>query len=105
MTNNNSLFMLSCVNTLNAGMHTETVLKRIQVTSIAILGRIINTTSVKGRICLPKNCAYGITKYGGEAFSDILRLEMRQFGVKVVVIEPGNFGGATGMLNPQSVRL
>lgn len=68
-----------------------------------LLGRIINTTSVKGRISLPKNGAYGITKYGGEAFSDILRLEMRQFGVKVIVIEPGNFGGATGMLNQHSV--
>lgn len=68
-----------------------------------ILGRVLNTTSVKGRLCLPKNGAYGITKFGAEAFSDVLRMEMLQFGVRVILIEPGNFGGATGMLNEQSV--
>ncbi|XP_052069777.1 D-beta-hydroxybutyrate dehydrogenase, mitochondrial-like isoform X2 [Mytilus californianus] len=67
-------------------------------------GRILNTTSVKGRLCLPKNAAYGITKFGGEAFSDVLRLEMLKFGVRVIVIEPGNYGGATGMLNEQSLK-
>lgn len=72
---------------------------------IFVAGRILNTTSVKGRLCLPKNAAYVITKFGGEAFSDVLRLEMLKFGVRVIVIEPGNFGGATGMLNEQSVSV
>lgn len=67
-------------------------------------GRVLNTTSVKGRVCLPKNSAYIITKYGGEAFSDVLRMEMLKFGVRVIVIEPGNYGGATGMLNEQSLK-
>ena len=42
-------------------------------------------------------------KWAGEAFSDILRREMYRFGVKVIIIEPGNFGGLTGMLNEENV--
>ena len=34
-------------------------------------------------------------KYAVEGFSDILRLEMRKWGVKVVIVQPGHFGGAT----------
>ena len=62
-------------------------------------------TSGKGRICLPSNAVYGATKYAIEAFSDVLRLEMKKFGVTVVIVEPGDFGGSTGMLSPKSVRL
>ncbi|KAK3579470.1 hypothetical protein CHS0354_028278 [Potamilus streckersoni] len=54
-------------------------------------GRIINVTSVKGRIAIPGNATYVMTKYGGEAFSDCLRREVKRFGVKVIIIEPGNF--------------
>ncbi|NWI05324.1 RDH16 dehydrogenase, partial [Tichodroma muraria] len=53
-------------------------------------GRVVNMASVMGRV----SCfggGYCISKYGVEAFSDSLRLEMRNFGVKVSVIEPGYF--------------
>lgn len=66
---------------------------------------MINNTSVKGRLSLPRISVYGITKYGGENFSDCLRLEMRKFGVKVVIVEPGNFGGVTGILSGSNVYL
>ncbi|WAQ96288.1 BDH-like protein [Mya arenaria] len=66
-------------------------------------GRVINVTSAKGRISLPSNAVYGATKYAIEAFSDVLRLEMRKFGVRVIIVEPGDFGGTTGMLSPKSV--
>lgn len=66
-------------------------------------GRILNVTSCKGLISTPLNAAYNITKYAGETFSEITRMEMKYFGVKVVVIEPGNFGGATGCLNKQGM--
>lgn len=65
----------------------------------------MNVTSVRGRCVFPVASAYSMAKYAGEAFSDGLRLEMRKFGVKVVVVEPGNFGGATGMLNEKSVSV
>ncbi|XP_025096723.1 D-beta-hydroxybutyrate dehydrogenase, mitochondrial-like [Pomacea canaliculata] len=66
-------------------------------------GRIVNVTSIKGLLPAPVNAAYNITKYGGETFSDIVRLEMKEFGVKVVIIEPGNFGGATGCINSEGM--
>ncbi|XP_061177363.1 D-beta-hydroxybutyrate dehydrogenase, mitochondrial-like [Saccostrea echinata] len=67
-------------------------------------GRIVNNTSVKGRVSLPRISVYGITKYGGENFSDCLRLEMRKFGVKVVIVEPGEFGGVTGILKGPNLK-
>ena len=41
---------------------------------------------------------YCVSKYGIEAFSDCLRYEMKAWGVKVSIIEPGNFIVATGIL-------
>lgn len=46
---------------------------------------------------------YGIMKYGGENFLDCFRLEMRKFGVKVVIVELGNFGGVIGILSGSNV--
>ncbi|NXX18745.1 RDH16 dehydrogenase, partial [Podargus strigoides] len=53
-------------------------------------GRVVNVASVMGRISFFGG-GYCISKFGVEAFSDSLRLEMRSFGVKVSVIEPGYF--------------
>ena len=66
-------------------------------------GRIVNVTSIKGQLSTPLNSAYNITKFGGETFSEITRMEMKQFGVKVSIIEPGNFGGATGCISKEGV--
>ncbi|XP_056370987.1 retinol dehydrogenase 16-like [Oenanthe melanoleuca] len=53
-------------------------------------GRVVNVASVMGRVSFFGG-GYCPSKYGVEAFSDSLRLEMRSFGVKVCVIEPGYF--------------
>ncbi|NWY64983.1 RDH2 dehydrogenase, partial [Erithacus rubecula] len=53
-------------------------------------GRVVNVASVMGRVSFFGG-GYCPSKYGVEAFSDSLRLEMRNFGVKVSVIEPGYF--------------
>ncbi|XP_072703663.1 retinol dehydrogenase 16-like [Ciconia boyciana] len=53
-------------------------------------GRVVNVASVMGRISFFGG-GYCISKFGVEAFSDSLRLEMHGFGVKVSVIEPGYF--------------
>uniref|UniRef100_A0A3Q0QU27 Zgc:113142 n=1 Tax=Amphilophus citrinellus TaxID=61819 RepID=A0A3Q0QU27_AMPCI len=42
--------------------------------------------------------AYSVSKRGLEAFADCLRVEMASFGVKVSIIQPGNFGQATNIL-------
>jgi NADP-dependent 3-hydroxy acid dehydrogenase YdfG len=52
-------------------------------------GRVINVSSVGGRMTFPLGGAYHATKYAVEALSDALRMELRGFGVKVSVIEPG----------------
>ena len=61
-------------------------------------GRIVNVSSILGRVADPFMGAYCITKYGLEAFSDALRLEMKKFNVKVSLIEPGNFLSATNVI-------
>jgi NAD(P)-dependent dehydrogenase (short-subunit alcohol dehydrogenase family) len=52
-------------------------------------GRIVNVSSIGGRVALPLLGAYNISKFALEAFSDALRREVRSQGVDVVVIEPG----------------
>ncbi len=52
-------------------------------------GRIINVGSVGGRVTLPLFGAYNSTKYAVESLSDALRRELRPFGLKVSIIEPG----------------
>jgi NAD(P)-dependent dehydrogenase (short-subunit alcohol dehydrogenase family) len=52
-------------------------------------GRIVNVSSMGGRMTLPGGGFYHATKYAVEALSDALRFEVRGFGVDVVVIEPG----------------
>ena len=54
-------------------------------------GRVLNVASSSGRLSTPGAAAYCISKYGVEAFSDSLRIEMRHFEVTVHIIEPGNF--------------
>ena len=52
-------------------------------------GRIINVSSVGGRITLPYFGVYNSTKYAVESLSDALRYELRAFGIDVALIEPG----------------
>jgi NAD(P)-dependent dehydrogenase (short-subunit alcohol dehydrogenase family) len=52
-------------------------------------GRIVNLSSMGGRLTFPGGGFYHASKYAVEAISGALRFEVRGFGVKVVVIEPG----------------
>ena len=52
-------------------------------------GRIINISSVVGRLALPFFGPYNSTKHALEALSDAMRNELKPFGVDVVIIEPG----------------
>jgi NAD(P)-dependent dehydrogenase (short-subunit alcohol dehydrogenase family) len=52
-------------------------------------GRIVNISSVAGKIARPLSSVYDATKHALEAISDGLRGELAPFGIKVVVIEPG----------------
>jgi short-subunit dehydrogenase len=52
-------------------------------------GTVINVSSVAGRVPFPFFGPYTGSKHAVEAISDALRVELRPFGVRVVVIEPG----------------
>ena len=54
-------------------------------------GRIVNISSVLGRIGTPFNGAYVSSKYALEGLSESLRAEVAPFGVKVALVEPGLF--------------
>jgi len=61
-------------------------------------GRIVNISSMGGRLTFPGGGIYHATKHAVEAISDALRFEVRGFGIGVVCIEPGlirtEFGNA-----------
>jgi NAD(P)-dependent dehydrogenase (short-subunit alcohol dehydrogenase family) len=52
-------------------------------------GRIVNVSSIGGRVALPLVGAYNASKFGLEGLSDALRRELRSFGVDVILVEPG----------------
>ncbi|MEU4237350.1 oxidoreductase [Actinoplanes sp. NPDC026619] len=53
-------------------------------------GRIVNVTSVGGRIYEPLGGWYHASKFAVEGLSDCLRMELAPFGIDVVVVEPGS---------------
>jgi NAD(P)-dependent dehydrogenase (short-subunit alcohol dehydrogenase family) len=54
-------------------------------------GTIINMSSLAGRIPLPFQGFYSATKFAIEAYTEALRMEVRPFGIRVSMIEPGDF--------------
>lgn len=61
-------------------------------------GRIINTSSMGGRLTTYFGAWYHATKYAVEAFSDALRMETEEFGIEVSVIEPGGIKTDWGLI-------
>lgn len=54
-------------------------------------GTIINFSSIGGLMGLPFQAFYSAGKFAVEGFSEALRMEVRQFNIKVVLINPGDF--------------
>ncbi len=52
-------------------------------------GLIINTSSMGGKMYFPMGAWYHASKHAVEGLSDCLRLELKEFNIKVVVLEPG----------------
>lgn len=52
-------------------------------------GKIINITSIGGKFAEPHGNWYHSSKFAVEGLSDCLRMELKQFGIDVIVIEPG----------------
>lgn len=68
------------------------------------LGRVVNISSMMGRMGSPARSPYCITKFGVEAFSDCLRYEMQPQGVMVSIVEPGNFIAGTNLYSPERIK-
>ena len=59
-------------------------------------GRVVNISSLNGIVASPMIGAYSMSKHGIEAFSEALAAELSPFGVRVSLIEPGNYGTNIG---------
>src|SRR3954447_11685740 len=63
-------------------------------------GGIVNVSSVNGRVSSPLRAAYSASKFALEALTESLHLEVRHFGIRSVLIEPGAI--ATGIKASQT---
>ena len=54
-------------------------------------GYIINISSLAGLVGLPFQALYSASKYAIEGYTEALRIEVKKFGIKVSLIEPGDF--------------
>ncbi len=54
-------------------------------------GRILNITSMGGLLTFPGVGVYNATKFAMEGFTEVLRQEVREFGIHVTAVEPGAF--------------
>ena len=61
-------------------------------------GRIVNTSSIAGRVVLPFGGWYHVSKYSVEALSDAMRMELQPFGIEVSMIEPGGIKTDWGII-------
>jgi NAD(P)-dependent dehydrogenase (short-subunit alcohol dehydrogenase family) len=66
-------------------------------------GRIVNISSIEGKIASPFISAYAATKHAIEGFSHSLRRELRLFGIKVVIVGPGGIKSEMWRKNPLDI--
>jgi NAD(P)-dependent dehydrogenase (short-subunit alcohol dehydrogenase family) len=67
-------------------------------------GTIVNISSMGGRFATPLGAWYHASKFAVEGLSDALRLELRPFGVHVVLVEPGSIRTEWGAIAAGKLR-
>lgn len=67
-------------------------------------GKIINISSMGGKVWTTFGGWYHATKFAVEGFSDCLRLELMPFGIDVIVIEPGAIATDWGVIAAENLR-
>ena len=70
---------------------------RVMQTAIPIMreqrsGKIVNITSMGGRVAIPLDSIYHGTKFALEGLSKSIQYEVEPFGIKIILIEPGSIG-------------
>lgn len=73
------------VNVVGPVAVTQAVLPRLRASG----GRVVYISSVSGRVSAPLTGVYSASKYALEAVADSMRVELRPWGVSVVLVEPG----------------
>lgn len=67
-------------------------------------GRIVNVSSMAGKFTAPFGGWYHATKYALEALSDAMRIEVKEFGIDVILIEPGMIQTEWGTIATDNLR-
>ncbi|MEE4194729.1 MAG: oxidoreductase [Anaerolineae bacterium] len=67
-------------------------------------GKIVNISSMGGKIYTPFGGWYHATKHALEGFSDALRLETKPFGIDVIIIEPGGIKTPWGQIAAENLK-
>jgi short-subunit dehydrogenase len=68
------------------------------------VGRIINISSMGGKMYTPLGAWYHATKHALEGWSDCLRLEVKDFGIDVVIVEPGGIKTPWGSIAAENLK-
>jgi len=67
-------------------------------------GKIINISSIGGKIYTPFGAWYHATKHALEGWSDCLRIEVKPFGIDVVIVEPGGIKTPWGIIAAENLK-
>lgn len=67
-------------------------------------GKIVNISSVGGKVWTPYGGWYHATKFAVEGFSDCLRMEVEPFGIDVIVVEPGGIVTDWGTIAAENLK-
>ncbi|WP_127529319.1 oxidoreductase [Paenibacillus kobensis] len=67
-------------------------------------GKIVNVSSMGGKVWTSFGGWYHATKFAVEGFSDCLRLEVEPFGIDVIVVEPGGIATDWGIIAAENLR-
>lgn len=89
------------VNVFGLARLTQMVLPSMRAQSS---GRIINTSSIAGKMVFLFGGWYHVTKFAVEALSDALRMEVKPFGIKVVKIQPGAIKTDWGIIAARNLK-
>ena len=89
------------VNLFGLARVTQLVLPRMRDNGF---GKIVNVTSVGGKIYSPFGAWYHATKHALEGWSDALRIEAAGFGIDVIIVEPGGIKTPWGEIATANLR-
>jgi len=89
------------VNVFGASRLTQLILPHMRKQKF---GKIVNVSSIGGKFATPFGGWYHASKFALEALSDSLRNEVKQFGIDVIVIEPGGVKTEWGKIAFESLR-